>query len=109
MSSAMGSLPSTLDRLYLSNSVRYSRSDLKAVYVSSAANRNMCYTYLQQVVDYWEKAFARSLRSIASPTSSRAGAPQDLWEQITKLQYEMTNFSAEKVASVKCLSSFGAF
>ena len=102
-SSRTGSLTSMLDRLYSSNSVTYSHSDLRPAYVSLAANRNMFRSLLEQFVDYGEKVFAFS---IASPISSRAGAPHGLRELIMKLRSEMTSISVAKAASVKGLSSY---
>ena len=105
----MGLLTSALDRLTLSNSLKYSqsgRSLIERVYVAFAANSDVCLTFVRQCADYGEKVFSLCLDSIASPTSSRAGVPDDLRERTMGLQSETTSVFVENVASVQGLSSY---
>ena len=105
----MGLLTSALDRLTLSNSLKYSqsgRSLIERVYVAFAANSDVCLTFIRQCADYGEKVFSLCLDSIASPTSSRAGVSDDLRERTMRLQSETTSVFVENVASVQGLSFY---
>ncbi|KAF8461764.1 hypothetical protein DFH94DRAFT_71123 [Russula ochroleuca] len=106
-SSAMGLLTSALDRLHSSGSLKYSQlgpSSIQRIYVTFAANKDVCLTLLQRCADYGVKLIG--LPSVALPTSLRVMTSQDLWERTMRLRFEMTEVSMEKAASVQGLSSY---
>ena len=104
----MGSLTPALDRLTLSDSVKYSRSGLSSIrqiYVSFAANSDLCLSLLRRCADYGEKAIGWRLPSTNLPTLSCVDGPHDLREQTMKLLAEMTEISVGNVAGIQGLSS----
>jgi hypothetical protein len=88
LSSSIGFLGEALERMSSSASLQYSLSGLsyfQRVYVAFAGNSHLCLSLLRHCADYGEKVFSWCSPSIASPTSSRVGAPHDLLEQTTGL------------------------
>ena len=105
----MGSLASALDRLPLSDSVKYSRSGLSSirqVYVAFAANSDLCLSFLRRCANYREKVIGWHLPSTDLPTLSCVDAPHDLRERTMRFLAEMTGISADNVASIQGLSSY---
>ena len=105
----MGSLTSALDRLPLSNSIKYSRSGLSSIrqiYVSFAANSDLCHSFLRRCADYGEKVIGRRLPSTDLPTLSCVNAPHNLRERTMKFLAEMTGISVDNVPSIQGLSSY---
>ena len=105
----MGSLTSALDRLTLSDSIKYSRSGLSSVqrvYVSFAANSDLCHSFLRRCADYGEKVIGWRLPSTDLPTSSCVDAAHDLRERTMRFLAEMTGISVDNVAGIQGLSSY---
>ena len=97
-----------------SDSLRYSesysplgRSFLQRVYIAFAGNGDLCLSFLGHCVDYGEKVFTWCRTSIASSTSSRVGALNDLRERTARFLSEATCVagSTENVVSAQGLSS----
>jgi hypothetical protein len=113
LSPAIGFFGDALDRMYESDSLKYSqlgRSSIQRVYVAFEANSDLCHSFLQHCANYGETVLT-CLTSIASPTTSRLGASHDLREwalRNLRLQSEMTGISAGNAASAQLegLSSY---
>jgi hypothetical protein len=105
----MCSLTSALKRFPSSTSLRYSQSGqspTQRVYLASAANRDLCLSFLRRCADYGEKVIGCRLPSIASPTSFRVMASHDLRERTMRLRSEMTGVSVENATLVQGLPSY---
>ena len=103
----MGLLASALDRLPLSDSVKYSRSGqspIRQVYVAFAANSDLCVSFLRRCADYGEKVVGWHLPSTDLPTLSCVNTPHDLRERTIRFLAEMMGISVDNVASIQGLS-----
>ena len=110
LSSTSGSFGEALDRMFSSDSLRYSpqlsRSSFQRVYVAFAANSDLCLSFLRDCAHYGEKVFTWCLSFNALPISSRVDAPHDLRERTARLLSEATGVSTENAASIKGLSLY---
>ena len=112
LSSTSGSFGEALEHVSSSASLQHlplsRRSPFQQVYVTFAANSDLCLSFLRHCADYGEMVFIWCLSFNASPISSRMGisAPHDLRERTTRLLSEVTGISTENVAGVKGLSSY---
>src|SRR6266446_2792594 len=105
----MDSLTSALGRLYSSNSLKYLQpiqSSIQRVYVTFAANSDLCLSFIQRCIGYGEEVIGWRLPSIPLPMPLRVIASHELWERALRLQSEMTGGSVEIAASVQGLSSY---
>ena len=98
----MGSLTSALDRLPLSDSVKYSReglSSIRQVYVAFAANSDLCLSFLRRCADYGEKVICWRLPSTDLPTLPCVDTSHDLRERTIRVLAEMTGISVDNVVT----------
>jgi hypothetical protein len=86
---------------YLKPGKQSGPSSIQGVYVAFAANKDLCLSFLRHCFDYGEEILALCLPSIASPTSARMGAPNELRERTMKL-----GVSTESAAGLRGLSSY---
>jgi hypothetical protein len=91
---------------YLKPGKQSGLSSIQGVYVAFAANKDLCLSFLRHCFDYGEEILALCLPSIASPTSARMGAPNELRERTMKLRSEMTGVSTESAVGLPGLSSY---
>ena len=87
-----------------SASLQYSqlgRSSFQQGHVAFAGNSDLCLSLLRNGADYGEKVFTWCFPSIASPTSSRAGAAYDIRERKTGLQSEVTGVFAKNIHTLE--------
>ena len=109
LSSTNGSFGEALERISSSASLQYSPLGwtlFQQVYITSAANSDLCLSFLRNCADYGEKVFTWCLSFNALPISSPVGAPHDLRERSARLLSEPTGISTENGASVEGLSSY---
>ena len=74
--------------------------------MASAANSDLCLSFLWRCVDYGEKVIDRHLPSIPLPAPFSVMASYDLRERTARFQSEMTGISAENTPSVQGQSSY---
>ena len=109
LSSTSGSFGDALERISSSASLRYSpssRPSFQRVYITFAANNDLCLSFLRHCANYGEKVVTWCRSFNASPISCRVGVPHDLRERTARLLPETTGISTEDDFSVKGLSLF---